>query len=114
MHWAWLQNRGWRLLNSKTLLFQLETSKCDKWVYIRKVLAVLIAFFTFTMLALFLIVKEKVDVGRIPVCEWAAVICAELYVGSFYFDLGDEYYIEQVRVEQQVYKKLRDMDEEEA
>ena len=36
--------------------------------------------------------------GWIPLCEWGAVICSELYVGTFFFDLGDEYFIEQVKV----------------
>ena len=78
----------------------------------------MIAGFTFTMLFLFLVVKDKVNAGRIPVCEWGAVICSELFIGTFYFDLGDDYYIEQVKVtdkwaRKQNYRKL-DRDEDDA
>ena len=58
----------------------------------------MITIFTLAMMYLFLIAKESVDKGRIPICEWAAVICAELFVGTFYFDLGKDFYIEQVEI----------------
>jgi len=91
----------------------LEKSERDPWVHVRKILATLITIFTFAMLFLFLVVKDKVDAGRIPVCEWGAVICADLYVGTFYFDLGDDYYIEQVKVDdKRGYKKLKEIEDE--
>jgi len=96
----------------------LVGAQADKWVRIRRILAVLIAVFTFTMLFLFLVVKDKVDAGRIPVCEWGACICSELFIGTFYFDLGDDYYIEQVKVDKwsrkHTYKRLSNDDEDDA
>ena len=79
-------------------LFQLETVEKDWWVEIRKILAILVTLFTLAMLYLAVILKEDIDKGRIPVCEWAAVFCAEMFVGTFYFDLGKDFYIEQVQV----------------
>jgi len=88
----------------------LARAEQDGWVLTRRVLALMITAFTFVMLFLFLVVKDKVKYGRIPVCEWGAVICSELFIGTFYFDLGDDYYVEQVKVDRwskkQGYKKL--------
>lgn len=92
----------------------LLKSERDGWVMVRRVLAIMILVFTFVMLYLFLVVHDKVVNGRIPVCEWGAVICSELFIGTFYFDLGDDYYIEQVKVDRfnkKGYKKLTDEDD---
>jgi len=88
----------------------LVRAEQDCWVHTRRILALMIAGFTFTMLFLFLVVKDKVNAGRIPICEWGACICSELFIGTFFFDLGDDYYVEQVKVDKWSkkgnYKKL--------
>ena len=98
------------------IYLQLVSADQGGFVHVRRVLALLIAFFTFTMLFLFLVIKDKVSAGRIPVCEWGAVICSELFIGTFYFDLGDDYYIEQVKVDmwsrKHGYKKLSNEEDE--
>lgn len=69
----------------------------DRWPRVRKILSVMIIIMTAIMLYL-LAIKDKIDEGRIPVLEWSAVICSELFVGTFWCDLGDDFYIEQVEV----------------
>jgi len=34
---------------------------------------------------------------EVAVCEWTAVWTAEFYVLTFYWDLGDEFFVEQVK-----------------
>ena len=34
---------------------------------------------------------------QVAVCEWAAVLAVEFYLATFYWDLGDEYFIQQVK-----------------
>lgn len=75
---------------------QLSTEKVTFYTVLRQILALLITTLSLSMGVLYLMGYSVHD-WQIPVCEWGSVICAEFYVSTFYFDLGKEYFIEQVR-----------------
>jgi len=68
----------------------------DKWVYIRKIIALLNVFFTATLTVCFAI-KLSPTHWLVPVSEWLAVFMTEAFALTFWFDLGDEFWIEQVK-----------------
>ena len=66
------------------------------WVTVRQLLSLVILTFSLSLGVLSLFGNNTTD-WEVAVSEWMAVWATELYIVTFYWDLGDEYYIEQVR-----------------
>lgn len=74
----------------------LTKEKTTIWVRIRQVLSFLDVIFSLSLGILLLQGYGSTD-WQVAVCEWAAVLAVEFYLATFYWDLGDEYFIQQVK-----------------
>lgn len=66
------------------------------WVTIRQVLSLVNLTFSLSLGVLY-VFGYRGDDWQVAVCEWTAVWAAEFYVLTFFWDLGDEYFVEQVK-----------------
>lgn len=74
----------------------MEKLKRTPWILVRQTLAVLVTGFSGALGVCYFVGLKSTD-WPVAVCEWSAVIMTELYVITFYWDLGDEFFIEQIR-----------------
>ena len=66
------------------------------WVTVRQFLSLVNLTFSLSLGVLYLFGYKSTD-WEVAVSEWTAVWAAEFYVVTFYWDLGDEYFVEQVK-----------------
>ena len=75
---------------------QLTKEKITIWVTIRQFLSLLNLTFSLSLGVFYLLGYQSTD-WQVSVSEWLAVWMAEFYVLTFYWDLGNEFFIEQVK-----------------
>ena len=68
----------------------------NKWPFIRQIISLANVFFSLYLGTLLVLGYSSND-WQVALSEWAAVLCANLYTLTFYWDLGDHYFIEQVQ-----------------
>ena len=49
------------------------------------------------LMGFFLLKGYDSTTWQVATCEWIAVFAVEFYLGTFYWDLGDEYIVKQVK-----------------
>lgn len=74
----------------------MSEDKTTGWVILRQIFSLLVLFFTICLASLYLLGFQGTD-WQVGVSEWAAVFSAEFYCATFYWDLGKEFLVEQVR-----------------
>ena len=74
----------------------LTKEKTTHWVRIRQVLCLVNVTFSL-LLGLFLAKGYDNHTWQVATCEWTAVFAVEFYLATFYWDLGDEYVVKQVK-----------------
>jgi len=76
-----------------TNLCKAETTS---YVTMRKIFAIGVSTSCFLLGAFYLVGYTSLD-WQVALVEWMSFVFGELYIITFYFDLGDEYYVEQIR-----------------
>lgn len=74
----------------------LLESEITNYVRLRKIFAVSEATSCFLLGAFYLMGYTSLD-WQVASVEWMSFLWGECYVMTFYFDLGDEYFVEQIR-----------------
>lgn len=75
---------------------KLTKEKITVWVTVRQFLSLVNLTFSLALGVLYAFGYEGND-WEVAFTEWTAVWAAEFYVLTFYWDLGDEFFIEQVK-----------------